>query len=93
MQCQGLRYIALTQPPTSMPTSGTVQKSLVDTCNWSRIRTLLISVLVVQGLYSERLGGQYVGLCVVFSVFQYTLALDCTCTTPVARGGLYSAGL
>ena len=52
--------------------------SLVDTCNWSLIRTLLISVLVVQGLYSERLGGHYVGLCVVFSVFQYTLVLDCT---------------
>ena len=42
------------------------------------IRTLLISVLVVQGLYSERLGGHYVGLYVVFSVFQYTLVLDCT---------------
>ena len=42
--------------------------------------TLLISVLVVQGLYSERFGGHYVGLCVVFSVFQYTLALDCTCS-------------
>eukprot|EP01043_Picozoa_sp_COSAG02_P007467 COSAG02_NODE_223_length_28346_cov_91.381846_6_plen_89_part_00 len=34
--------------------------------------------IVLQGLYSERLGGHYVGLCVVFSVFQYTLALDCT---------------
>ena len=40
--------------------------------------SLLISVPVVQGLYSERLGGHYVGLYVVFSVFQYTLALDCT---------------
>ena len=32
----------------------------------------------VQGLYSERLGGHYVGLYVVFSDFQYTLVLDCT---------------
>ena len=43
--------------------------------------------------YSERLGGHYVGLCVVhvFSVFQYTLALDCTCISmqphAITRGG------
>ena len=55
-----------------------VDGNLVDTCNQSLIRTLLISVLVVQGPYSERLGGHYVGLYVVFSVFQYTLVLDCT---------------